>query len=207
MSDMLNDMARDERRTAQVMRTLYGITDCLRGELSVEETVEMANNASGGRYGFFTGPVDLSANIRAILEKAKQQDTEAWVKLFHTFCRFGVSVKDIYAFSPWVGRYIIYIHYGRGFIVDLIAYPKLPIYSSSIAQLIREKGWFTYDCDRYLLVLGEPQDEVYWIECGVDFGCSDGCARPLIKPREVGKWTGCGTPQERDEYCGVTPSP
>lgn len=199
MSDALSDIAQDNRRAEAINEYLRGLVAYLKKELPVREVKKKAKIASGGSHGYFSGPVDLVSDLNETLRNLKNGDKEAWSKLLFRFwesCHFF----ELYSLSPWNGKTLIRVDYGINF-VEVKSHPAGWIAESVVNKTIQEKDWFIYDCDDYLVVLGES-NEAFWIGNETAYQCSDGCCRSLIKPRERKRWTGSGTMRQRAEFCG-----
>ncbi|GEM_PF-2934184 len=202
MSDALTDIARDERRARNVNNFLRGLIDYLQGNLNEEEVIRRAKIASGGRHGYFSGPVDLVTGLDKELKQLKRGTQKTWAKALFRYRNSDIFFHILCHLSPWKLSKIVCVDYGMGF-ARVIRYPEdFLIKEGDINKAISEKDWITYDCDDYLVVFySDNSRKVFWIGNSTGYQCKDNVYRWLERPRKRSEWTGSGTMEQREKYC------
>ncbi len=108
-------------------------------------------------FGQEMTPKDLSS----IDAKLLAGDKVLWAKLLTVIPDSEKELfKGLKELSPFKDQIFIFVNYGRGF-VNFEG--ETEIYFKS---LIKEKGWRTYDCDKYAVLLPKTEvpPEVIWID-------------------------------------------
>ena len=162
MSDALTDIARDEKRGRLHDAYLESIRQYLLkpNEKNKQKVIKEAQEVDGVRGGYFGGPTHIAMGVEARLANLKDGDKDTWGRFLSGVT--GENRKALKELSPFAGKLLIFVDYGRGFVTlsgEIESY---------VASLIHRKGLKTYDCDDYLIALDVPQAgaEVQWLRCG-----------------------------------------
>ena len=168
MSDGLNDVARDEKRIKCFYGYLEAIITYLKNPTfqSLNDVVKAARITDSVRGGYWgAAPTDLEACAKERVQKLREYDKEEWTKILAEALntRMFRSLKSL---SPFSDQILVHVDYGVGF-VRLEGEVEALI--ASIIEI--KKGWRTYDCDDYVVILPKPDikdAEVFWLRCGID---------------------------------------
>jgi len=201
MSDALSDIAKDSERARLITEYFNTLVEFASGRAGEQEVRDAASSASGGRHGYFSGPVDLESEIEEVIEGIKNRDKQIWAKVL--WKAFGYyNYRSLAKLSPFRDEVIVRVDYGVGF-ASYESYPDSLLPKSIIDNAIKDKDWVTYDCDDYLVVFdGNEVDEVYWIRCGTYYGIeTEGrmVHYSLKRPRLKSDWD--GSQESRRKYC------
>ena len=202
MGDASSHFAKDVRRADNIDNYLIGLIAYLQGKLSIKELEKRAKIASGGGYGYFSGPVDFITNFEEDMKKLKRGNKATWTKIIFNLWETS-ALPFLYHLSPWENKIgLVYVYYSSLLYKFGIFPSNLKMIIPEVEKLIIGKDWITYDWDKYLIVvLANRQSKIYWIGNGQSFSCGDAGLRSLKKPRKQKEWTAGGTIAQRKKFC------
>ncbi|MFH1978986.1 MAG: hypothetical protein ABII97_01185 [Patescibacteria group bacterium] len=180
MSDALTDIVRDQRRGWNYHNFLGVLTDYLEKKPDdrklLGQVVEAAENTDAVRGGYWGGQTRLSMGIKEKVKLLREGDRTEWAKLLAQTVSDPSIYQRLKVISPFPDALLVHVDYGCGFVTIKGELEKF------FTKLIRDqKGWKTYDADKYAVILPLPETEnveIIWLDCGI--GGVDG-------PREVEK--------------------
>jgi hypothetical protein len=107
-------------------------------------------------------------SVHSLLRRLLQGDKKSWAKLLARAYRYegqGFTIqKKLKELSPFKGQRLAIADYGMGFMRlggDV---------ERDVSAEIRARGMCTYDCDKYLVVLGIEPKDVIWLGAGASHG-------------------------------------
>ncbi len=201
MGDAFTHLAKDQRREENINRYLRGLIALLENDLPIEELEKLAKKASGGGYGFFSGPVDFYSNdFGEEIKKLKSGNKKIWMKLIFKLWKTDY-LSYLHYLSPWKKDTLVYVDYGYGFLKTFDTSPDTGKVSvGEVEEMIRKKDWIINDCDKYLIIISEEKQKVHWMENTRGFGFGGGMVKRLKRPRKKSEWTGDGTVEEKKKF-------
>ena len=181
MSDALTDIARDQRRGRNYYGFLTLLTDYLEKKADDKEllgqVIEAAKDTDAVGGGYWGGRTQLSVSLEERIRLLRESDRTEWAKLLAQTSSEPSVYQRLKAISPFPAALLVQVDYGCGFVTFKGELEEF------FAKLIRnQKGWQTYDCDEYLVVLPMPdtkEAEIIWLNC--DSGISGGKGPRLVK--------------------------
>lgn len=217
MTDASTAIGRDQEREKGIHYFLNGVKSYLKGNLSLKKVKERAEQVSDIRGGYFGGQIDLTVDLEETLKGLKKRDKQIWADFLYNYW----ILPELYELSPFDSKILFRVEYGgsrNAYVdfsnrVDIKSFKRGLILEDTIAKIIQDKGWITYGNDHYLVAIRTVKVEnqvasvdgieSYWIGNSVQYRCSDGMLRPLVKPRKADDWNiYSSTPEQRDKYCG-----
>ena len=169
MSDALTDIARDQSRGEKYRNFLELLTDYLESKDKTKDAlkkiIEAARETDSVRGGYWGGRTKLFHGLLQRINALEKGDESEWARLLAEMNSRYPLYKRVKAISPFVGKMLIHVGYGRGFVnFDRDTGDLANFLSQAIAK---GKGWETYQGDAYMVVLPEPtaqEIEVIWLE-------------------------------------------
>lgn len=169
MSDALSDIAADQRRGRNYYSFLNLLTDYLESEKKDKELlgqiIETAKCTDAVGRGYWGGSTRLSVSLEERIKSLKKGDKTEWARLLaQTSGEFAVHER-LKAISPFAKSLLVSVDYGHGFVTLKGELEEF------FAKLIKnQKGWKTYDSDKYVVILPMPdtkESEIIWLNCGI----------------------------------------
>lgn len=167
MSDALTDIANDERRGRLFDKYLDAV--CRFVDYPTDENLKNAAEAavsldSFRSRGYWSGHTSVSASITDALKKLKDGDRGIWARLLSQAWD-RVAFRQLKKLSPYRDNVVMFVDYGCGFATIRGELEQLA------GQLIKNKGFKTYDCDKYFVALPGVSNSddvgVEWLYCGI----------------------------------------
>lgn len=166
MSDGMTDVARDMRRGKALEGYFEAIAEYLKDqtETALQNVVAAAQDADAVPRGYFSGSTNVQAKLQERMQALVQGDASAWAKLLWQCYNSYPHYQNLKALSPYKDKLFVLVDYGMGF-----ATLKGDV-QGIFDTLIRKRGWKTYDCDTYAVMMPEPLHEgveIAWLDCGI----------------------------------------
>lgn len=211
MSDALTDIARDNGRASDYHSYMKELLDFVSGKSSKENVRKKAEDASGGSYGYWSGPLNLTKDLDRLLEGLwfRNGNRQVWAELLYDVVIDSESflyweAPHFHDLSPFWDKILISVDYGCGFSF-LKCLPAGYVSKSVINGIIKDKDWITRDCDKYLVVLNSDgkTGDTYWIKNSTRYSIKkDGSDiyHNLKIPRLRSDWD--DSQRARKKYCG-----
>ena len=166
MSDAMTEIARDEQRGRFYGNYLEALREFLINHRDEDriETINLAEKTDGVGRGYWGGQTSIESSTETTIFALQAGDKDVWA-------RFLFSLKDKHHFqtfkalSPFADKLLVSVDYGSGFVTF---HGEIELLMESIIR--NGKGWKTYDTDKYVVALDNPnQDEaeVFWVSCGI----------------------------------------
>jgi hypothetical protein len=165
MSDGMTDTQRDIDRGRYFSEYISALEKFLKRPTRTNrrKVIQLANKTDDVPIGYLRFKANVSVNLEERLMKLQKGDKETWAKML-----FGIIeeyyYEDLKKLSPFKDMLLVKVDYGCGF-VNL----KGDVNSLFDSIIGDDKGWKTYDTDKYVVAIDKPdvsKAEVFWITSG-----------------------------------------
>ena len=146
---------------------------------TLEKSAKSVDSVSRGYSG---GRTSIAESLKECTENLKKKDQRTWARLLTNLADFPDMQERLREISPFAESVILYVDYGCGF----SNMDSLGEFGKNIHELIKNRGYKTYDCDDYAISIPLKKLEqlleiskVEWLHCGIL-----GIKKPR-KPKEI----------------------
>lgn len=169
MSDAFSEIAADRRRSREHSSFLSLLTNYLENggddKKLLGQVIEAAKHTDAVGRSYWGGSTQLSVGLENRVKFLKEGDRTEWARLLAQTSREFSVYGRLKAISPFPESLLVNVEYGSGFVTFEGELEEF------FAKLITsQKGWETYDCDKYVVILSMPdtkESEVVWLNCGI----------------------------------------
>jgi hypothetical protein len=171
MSDALTDIARDNERAEKenvMLDSIIAYLENTAAKSNLKKVLDAAESTDGVRGGYWGRGTNFRKNMEERLAGLVARDEESWAKFLAPLLEDWIHFKKLKVLSPFADYMLALVDYGRGS-VNTTVEGGGAISGDLVDRLVREKGWYTRDCDDYFIALPEDKrgkPKVFWLRCG-----------------------------------------
>ncbi len=163
MSDGISDGYKGAREYESFVQHLREILWWLQ-EPADKRWEDLTSSVGLARAQNIFGRLNDQEDLYVLLSKIRDKNKEVWAKLLFAVPRDQESLfQKLKKFSPFDGQIFVIVDYGVGFVHYYGEIDRL------FGNAVNEKGWKTFDADKYAVVL--PKDalptDVIWVGGGL----------------------------------------